>query len=224
MPNEGRYIPLEIQHLLEDGARRRGTSYEHERYLYETSELEKLVATARAEDVAREATETAISAAERAAAVAKAELVAAHCEKMFAAALNFRSNCVKFRLFSVLQGACERVALYDSDDHSPANKLAKLVARSETWLFDEPDPERFHRAIVYAFQRSGFTDFSGLAEALRVEEEAEAIMALRRSTFTRRRVPLDDEAMALMKRRVPARRNPKTRTPQLPPFPSSKRK
>jgi hypothetical protein len=206
MQNEGRYIPLETRHLLEDGARRRGTSYEREKYLWETSELEQLVDAARAEDAARSAAEAAITKAEAEAAVAKVDFVAEHCENMFAAAINSRSNCIKFRLFSVFQAACERIALYDDDEYSASNKLCKLVARAENWLLDEPDPERFHQAVVYAFQRSGFKDFPELADALKMEIEMDDIRRLALRLAPRRQVLLDDETAALMKKRCPMRR------------------
>lgn len=195
MQNAKRYMPMGIEHFYRDYASRHGMDFEKLKYDYETDDFQKLIDAAAAaidaaaaEDAKRAAAEKALEDFANAEVARKVDFLVAHCQRMFAAAINQRSNCVKFRLFSVLQAACERIALYDTDDFSPANKLANLVARAEIWLFDEPDPERFHRAIVYAFQRSGFTDFSGLAEALRVEEEARAIMALRRSTFTRRRV------------------------------------
>jgi hypothetical protein len=196
-----------MEQLLQDGARRRGTTFEHEKYQYETSDLEKLVDAARAEDEARSAAEAAIAKAEAEAVIAKGDFVAEHCEKMLAAAINSRSNCTKVRLFSVFQAACERIALYDDDEYSPANKLCTLVARAENWLLDEPDPERFNRAISFAFERSAFKDFPKLADALKMEIEMDDIRRLALRLAPRRQVLLDDEAKALMKRRAPVRRN-----------------
>jgi hypothetical protein len=219
MPNEGRYMPLELEHLLKDEARRKGVDFEKLKYDYETDDFQKLIDAAIAEDAARSAAEAALTKAEAEAAAAKVDFVAAHCEKMFAAAINQRSNCVKFRLFSVLQNACERIALYDDDEFSSPNKLCKLIARAENWLLDEPDAERFHRAISFAFERSAFKDFPKLADALKMEIEMDDIRRLASKFAPRRQVRLDDEAVALMKRRAPMRRNPKIRIPELPPFP-----
>ena len=142
----------------------------------------------------------------KAEAAAKVDFVAEHCEKMFAAAINSRSNCIKFRLFSVFAAACERIALYDDDEFSSANKLCKLVARAENWLLDEPDPERFNRAIAFAFECSAFKDFSKLADALKMEIEMDDIRRLALRLAPRRQVLLDDETAALMKQRSPLRR------------------
>jgi len=202
-----RYMPLELEHLLKDEARRKGTDFEKLKYEYETDDFQKLIDVAIAEDAARSAAEAAIKAAEVEAAAAKADFVAAHCEKMFAAAINSRSNCVKFRLFSVFQSACERIALYDTDDHSAANKLCTLVARAENWLLDEPDPQRFQRAVAYAFECSGFKDFPALGAALKMEIEVDDVRRLALRLAPRRQVLLDDETAALMKRRAPIRRN-----------------
>jgi hypothetical protein len=214
-----RYMPLDHERLLRDEARRKGKSFEQLKYDFETDDFQKLIDAAIAEDAARSAAEAALTKAEAEASAAKVDFVAEHCEKMFAAAINQRSNCVKFRLFSVLQDACERVALYDTDDHSAANKLCTLVGRAENWLLDEPDPERFNRAISFAFERSAFKDFPKLADALKMEIEMDDIRRLALKLAPQRRVRLDDEAAALMKRRAPMRRNPKIRVPQLPPFP-----
>ena len=223
-----KYIPLEMEHLLRDRARRRGTSFEDEKYAYETSELEKLVDVSAAEDAKREAdraaAEKVLEDFARAEAAAKTDFVAAHCEKMFGAAINQRSNCVKFRLFSVFQSACERIALYDDDEFSPANKLATLVTRAETWLIDEHDPDRFQRSVAYAFERSGFKDFLKLADALKMEIEMDDIRRIALKLAPRRQVVLDDETAALMKKGCSMRRNRKIQLPQLPPFPSDKGK
>lgn len=229
MENEKRrYMPIEVEHLLRDEARRKGLDFEKLKYDYETDDFQKLIDAAAAEDAKREAdraaAEKVLEDFARAEAAAKTDFVAAHCEKMFGAAINNRADCIKFRLFSVLQDACERIALYDDDDHSPANKLVTLVARSETYLFDEPDPERFRRAIAYAFERSAFKDFPKLADALKMEIEMDDIRRLAMKLAPRRQVLLDDETAALLKKRCSTRRNPKIRVPQLPPFPSDKGK
>ncbi len=222
--NAKRYMPVETEHFLRDYARRHGTDFEKLKYDYETDDFQKLIDAAAAEDAKREAdraaAEKALEDFARAEAATKAEFVAAHCSRMFSAAMNNRADCIKFRLFTVLQDACERVALYDDDDYSSGNKLCTLIARAEMWLEDEYfDPHRFQRAVAYAFERSGFKDLSKLADALRFETEADDIRRLALKLAPRRQVRLDDETAALMEKGCSMRRNPKTRVPPLPPFP-----
>ena len=150
--------------------------------------------------------------------VAEGRFVADFVQKMFVAALYQRSNAKKVTFYNIFQAAVEGVALFEGD-YSPAEKLAKLVARAELFLFDEPNDARFRDAIVRAFEISKFRDFTRLAEEIRKAEAAEDLRRLAFRLTGPRKVVLDAETMRLMKKRCPARRNPKIRVPELPPFP-----
>ena len=229
MQNEKRYIPLEIQHLLQDGARRRGTSFEDEKYAYETSELEKLVDTSVAEDVAREAAEAAREQAiqksiQEDEARARDE-VADFVGKMCTLRYSPRSNSKKAFEFQLLFSAASTLSVqYEESDprgHA-ATFLFKYLATAEEFLYESPDDEKFRAWTLYALKE--FTHFGELAAEIRKGREVAAIRAIALKLAPRRQVLLDDETAALLKKRCSTRRNPKIRVPQLPPFPSDKGK
>jgi hypothetical protein len=150
---------------------------------------------------------------------AEARFVADFCTKMFSADYFERSNSKKVGFYHILQCAAEAVALFE-DDCSPAERLATRISRAESYLFDTPNAALFRDAVIRAFEESKFSDFTRLAEEIRKAEDAENLRRLAfRLIGPSRKVVLDGETMRLMKKRCPARRNQKTRVPQLPPFP-----
>ena len=178
------------------------------------SELEKLMREVEANvdpDVTK-TVEQVFQEITAAAESAEISFVSDFCKQMFNAELYQRANSKKASLYSIFQTAVESVALFD-DDYSPAEKLAKLVVRAEAFLFDSPDPARFKASIIYAFERSGFRDFTRLAEEIRKATAAEDLRRLAFRIIGPPKIALDGGAKRLMKVRIPPKRTRGTAPP-----------
>jgi hypothetical protein len=151
-------------------------------------------------DVAKSANEMFQDIA-AAAESAEARFCADYVCKMFGAGLFARANSKKVTLYHVFQSAVEAVALFE-DEGSAAERLADRIARAGFFLFDVPDPTRFKDVVVRAFEVSGFTDFTRLAEEIRKAEAAENLRRLAFRLIGPRKVVLDAEAKRLMNRRI----------------------
>ena len=131
---------------------------------------------------------------------AEARFVADFCTKMFSADYCERSNSKKVGFYHILQCAVEAVALFEDDD-SPAERLAKRIARSESYLFDTPNAAFFRDAVVRAFQESQFSDFTRLAEEIRKATAAEDLRRLAFRMIGPPKTVLDAAAKRLMNMR-----------------------
>ena len=178
-------------------------------------ELEKLMQKAEANidpDIAK-TVEQVFEEITEAAESAEISFVADFCSRMFSAELYQRANSKKASLYSIFQTAVEAVALFE-DEYSPAEKLAKLVTRSELFLFDSPDPARFKSSVIHAFESSKFRDFSRLAEEIRKATAAEDLRRLAFRIIGPQKVVLDSDAKRLMNmrsRRTREKENPISR-------------
>jgi hypothetical protein len=182
-------------------------SFTPPRILMSETELEKLMRDAEA-NVDPDATKSVAEVFSDIVALAEgaeARFVADFCSKMFAAAFFERSNAKKVTFYHILQAAVEGVALFE-DDYSPAEKLAKLVARAEFFLFDKPNDARFKDAIVHAFEVSKYGNFTRLAEEIRKATAGEDLRRLAFRLIGPQKVVLDAGAKRLMKVRVPPKR------------------
>ena len=136
---------------------------------------------------------------------AEISFVSDFCKQMFSAELYQRANSKKASLYSIFQTAVEAVALFE-DEYSPAEKLAKLVTRSELFLFDSPDPARFKSSVIHAFESSKFRHFTRLAEEIRKATVAEDLRRLAFRIIGPQKIVLDGAAKRLMKVRIPPKR------------------
>jgi hypothetical protein len=89
-----------------------------------------------------------------------------------------RSNSRKLSMYNVLTAAaCDLFAKTDDQEYE---EFFDLLERAEFHLLCFRNPDKFRRAIVHAFQKSGFSHFSELAEAIRRKETEFVIRRLRR--------------------------------------------
>jgi hypothetical protein len=137
--------------------------------------------------------------------VGEARFVGDFCIKMFSADYFERSNSKKVSLYHIFQSAVEAVALFEDDD-SPAERLATRISRAESYLFDMPNAALFRDAIIRAFQESGFSAFTKLAEEIRRAEAAENLRRLAFRLIGPRKVVLDTATKRLMNVRIPPKR------------------
>lgn len=92
-----------------------------------------------------------------------------------------RSNSRKLSMFHILTAAAEDISCKcEDEDEKEFDDLHSRLNMADFWLLCFPNPVKFRTAIIHAFQKSEFTYFVELAEAIRRKETEFAIRRLRR--------------------------------------------